>query len=64
MNLLHIHSHIETPVFSIVKERYQEVKNDLNLDVYLEQEFKQIEQEFSKNNDAILFAKENYEVKL
>ncbi len=41
----------ETPVFSIVKERYQEVKNDLNLDVYLEQEFKQIEQEFSKNID-------------
>ena len=41
----------ETPVFSIVKERYQEVKNDLNLDVYLEQEFKQIEKEFSKNID-------------
>lgn len=41
----------ENPVFSIVKERYLEVKNDLNLDVYLEQEFKQIENIFSKNID-------------
>lgn len=41
----------ENPVFSIVKERYLEVKNDLNLDVYLEQEFKQIENVFSKNID-------------
>jgi len=38
-------------VFDIVKERYFEVKNDLNLDVYLEQEFKQIEDKFSKNID-------------
>ena len=38
-------------VFNIVKERYFEVKNDLNLDVYLEQEFKQIEDNFSKNID-------------
>ena len=41
----------EQQVFSIVKERYLEVKNDLNLDVYLEQEFKQIEDQFSKNID-------------
>lgn len=38
-------------VFNIVKERYYEVKNDLNLDVYLEQEFSQIEDNFSKNID-------------
>ena len=38
-------------VFNIVKERYFEVKNDLDLDVYLEQEFKQIEDKFSKNID-------------
>lgn len=38
-------------VFDIVKERYFEVKNDLNLVVYLEQEFKQIEDKFSKNID-------------
>ena len=38
-------------VFNIVKERYFQVKNDLNLDVYLEQEFTQIEGNFSKNID-------------
>ena len=38
-------------VFNIVKERYYEVKNDLNLEVYLEQEFSQIEDNFSKNID-------------
>lgn len=38
-------------VFSIVKERYFEVKNDLELNIDLEEEFKIIESEFSKNID-------------
>lgn len=38
-------------VFSIIKERYFEVKNDLNLNLDLESEFEIIEKEFSKNID-------------
>lgn len=38
-------------VFNIVKERYFEVKEELQLDVDLEEEFKIIESHFSKNID-------------
>ena len=38
-------------VFNIVKERYFEVKKDLNLNIDLEEEFKIIESKFSKNVD-------------
>ena len=38
-------------VFDIVKTRYFEVKNDLNLDIDLEKEFEIIESKFSKNVD-------------
>ena len=41
----------EQQVFSIVKERYFEVLNDLGLNVDLENEFNIIEKEFSKNID-------------
>lgn len=38
-------------VFNIVKERYYEVKKELELDVDLDEEFKKIESNFSKNID-------------
>ena len=38
-------------VFDIIKERYLEVKNDLNLKLDLEKEFEDIEKNFSKNID-------------
>ncbi len=38
-------------IFEIVKNRYFEVKNDLNLDLDLEKEFKVIETQFCKNVD-------------
>ena len=38
-------------VFNIIKERYFEVKQDLNLDTNLDEEFNKIENEFSKNID-------------
>ena len=41
----------EQQVFSIVKERYFEVLNDLGLNIDLENEFNIIEKEFSKNID-------------
>ena len=41
----------EQQVFSIVKERYFEVLNDLGLNINLENEFNIIEKEFSKNID-------------
>ena len=41
----------EKSVFQIVKDRYFEVANDLNLSLDLDLEFKNIEKEFSKNVD-------------
>lgn len=38
-------------VFNIIKERYFEVKKDLNLNIDLENEFKEIEETFLKNVD-------------
>ena len=38
-------------VFDIIKERYLEVKKDLNLKIDLEKEFEDIEKNFSKNID-------------
>lgn len=38
-------------VFQIIKDRYYEVKNELNIDIDLDEEFRIIESKFSKNID-------------